>query len=757
MERDEYEKLAFLEGTCGWNVGRRRILESTLRRFTKGSEDLKILEVGCGTGGNIRFLKKFGRTSGLDSNPVALAYAAGKGFQDLVLGSVESIPYADGAFDVVASLDVLEHIGNDAAALKEMYRVLKDGGLLLLTVPAHPWLWTQHDEALHHHRRYTLKGLREKIGGAGFRIEKFSPYMMPTMPYLLIRGLLDKFPGASKREKAASYHATLPWIINNGLLAWIEAERMLLEIMTLPFGGSVLVVAKKVGVGTGLRSDTERPTDSRLLRSILTPFAVFAATVSLYLATWTPSIFHNDAFDFLHAVSSSLRNGTIHAAHWPGYWGWISLLTHSFKARAVVPFDALTLILHAKLFTVLFTGAASAGLYLVAKRLFASGAFALLIAAVFAANPIIWYWGQSAMSDIPALAGMLFSFLSFVKFYQTRKESDLVVASILVGVTSLIRLHSLIVLLPFLTGILLIALERPRQALLERLKVLLRLGVILGACSSVLPLIAYGLPWNFALKGPSLFPGLSDLAWTIRWYVLRDAGWFWTILAWAGLAIGLSRRKTRPFALMLIAGIVASVLYIADWYSKTGGDTDRYVIATIPFTLLGIGFLWSAGRRWLIPFVVSLYALFYVISVAAGLRAPDARMGSDASMAEKLMLLPYMQASSAAVGYKDSLSIMIEENALGAGLPDGTIFLVPASDWSVSPFFLDAYGKPGRRIIWIDDRVPAATRYDELSSIPAGRFVAVHPQLRGTQVEEILTKSGFVPKGTMAGAALLMK
>lgn len=245
MEINEYEKLARLEGSCGWNIGRRRILEAVMRRYVRGAPDRKILEVGCGTGGNVDFLKSLGRTSGLDLNPVALRYADGKGFEELVLGSAESMPYDDGTFDAVAAFDMLEHIADDATALGEMRRVLKGGGHLFITVPAHPWLWTQHDVALHHKRRYTLKGLRSQVGAAGFRIEIISMYMIPTVPYLLVRGLLDRLARSPKREHAKSYHAALPWIVNKGLTWWLEAERWLLKFMPLPFGGSILVVAKR--------------------------------------------------------------------------------------------------------------------------------------------------------------------------------------------------------------------------------------------------------------------------------------------------------------------------------------------------------------------------------------------------------------------------------------------------------------------------------------------------------------------------------
>ena len=172
MEKIEYQRLHEREYIHWWNIGRRRILEAALSRNLKFSPtERKVLDVGCGAGGNILFLKKFGNVTGFDISEEALSFSGDKGFSELVLGRAEILPFREGSFDIVSALDCIEHIEDDEAALQEAYRVLKDGGTLLLTVPSHPWLWSRHDEALHHKRRYTKNELQRKVRDAGFGIQ----------------------------------------------------------------------------------------------------------------------------------------------------------------------------------------------------------------------------------------------------------------------------------------------------------------------------------------------------------------------------------------------------------------------------------------------------------------------------------------------------------------------------------------------------------------------------------------------------------
>src|SRR3989344_4017825 len=169
MEIAEYKNLADRENFFWWNVGRRRILKDVVTRHMD-SRGAKILDVGCGPGGNILFLAEFGEVTGLDSSDEALSFARGRGFSRVVKGDGGALPFSDGTFHLVSALDVIEHIKDDERTLGEMFRVLKPGGLLLMTVPAYPWMWSEHDEALHHMRRYRAGELRTKIKNGGFLI-----------------------------------------------------------------------------------------------------------------------------------------------------------------------------------------------------------------------------------------------------------------------------------------------------------------------------------------------------------------------------------------------------------------------------------------------------------------------------------------------------------------------------------------------------------------------------------------------------------
>jgi len=248
VEHKEYKLLKDRERFFWWNVGKRCILRDALKRHidTKSSSEREILDVGCGPGGNMLFLKEFGNVVGLDSSNEALKYAREEAYKNLVLGFVEELPFSNDSFDIVTALDVIEHIENDTQALKEIFKVLKPGGLLLLTVPAHKWLWSRHDEALHHKRRYTDRELKNKIEEAGFEIQNKSHFVVPAIPFLLFQKLVryvEKILLPHKKDKIDTYDVILPSFLNSLLIAWLSVERFIMRIVPIPFGSSLLVIA----------------------------------------------------------------------------------------------------------------------------------------------------------------------------------------------------------------------------------------------------------------------------------------------------------------------------------------------------------------------------------------------------------------------------------------------------------------------------------------------------------------------------------
>lgn len=245
---NEHKRLHERETSYWWHVGRRRILDSALREFVADSRACRILDIGCGAGSNALFLRRYGVVTGLDISEEALSLSKHKGFTELVLGSAVALPFPDNSFDIISLLDVIEHIENDEEALLQAFRVLKNGGSLLLTVPAHPWLWSLRDEVFDHKRRYTGGELRQKLIRTGFVLQKESHFVILGVPFLLVRNMLRRvkkmfFP--HYEEEVGTYDPILPNALNALLLLWLSGEEILMRYAPIPLGSSLLAVATK--------------------------------------------------------------------------------------------------------------------------------------------------------------------------------------------------------------------------------------------------------------------------------------------------------------------------------------------------------------------------------------------------------------------------------------------------------------------------------------------------------------------------------
>ena len=242
MNEEEYEKLYKFEHFYWWHVGRRYVLSSFLKRFLKNREN-QILEIGCGTGGNLEILSKWGKVTGLDISERALDFCRKRGFNNLLLGRVEEMNFPNGSFDLVIALDVLEHLKEDKRVIRESWRVLKEGGCFLATVPAYQFLWSEHDEALEHYRRYSLLDFSNKLRQAGFNIVKMSYLVSFVFPAVLGYRILRKilFP---KSKKNIAY-VFLPKPINFFFTILLKLESFLLKYFNLPFGTSIICIAQK--------------------------------------------------------------------------------------------------------------------------------------------------------------------------------------------------------------------------------------------------------------------------------------------------------------------------------------------------------------------------------------------------------------------------------------------------------------------------------------------------------------------------------
>jgi ubiquinone/menaquinone biosynthesis C-methylase UbiE len=250
MNLEEYERMYRFEDSYWWFVARRKLIASLLRDLNlPGSID--ILDIGCGTGAMLDELQNFGAVTGADFSPEALSFCRKRGERGssdyrLVRADIRSLPFADASFDIVTAMDIVEHIDRDKDAMSEILRVLKPGGRLLATVPAYMELWSEHDDALHHHRRYTAASFRDLARRAGFAVDKLSYTVTALFPLIWLVRTLSRL----KRKNGESPKADVvpvPDSVNNLLLSLSNAESALVRRVSLPFGVTVVAVARKAG------------------------------------------------------------------------------------------------------------------------------------------------------------------------------------------------------------------------------------------------------------------------------------------------------------------------------------------------------------------------------------------------------------------------------------------------------------------------------------------------------------------------------
>src|SRR5260370_31215797 len=174
MEKHPFWIMYEVEGKHWWLTGRRHIIAGFVERACRdlGRVRPRMLDVGCGTGANLQMLSRFGVAEGVDVSVAALDFCRARGLAKVKQGAAESLPYEDAAFDLVTGLDVVEHLDDDIAGLKEMRRVLRPGGRAVLFVPAFMFLWGVQDDISHHRRRYTLPDLKSKLREAGLTVER---------------------------------------------------------------------------------------------------------------------------------------------------------------------------------------------------------------------------------------------------------------------------------------------------------------------------------------------------------------------------------------------------------------------------------------------------------------------------------------------------------------------------------------------------------------------------------------------------------
>ncbi len=241
MDRAVFDRMAELDQCHWWFTARRRILSSVIRRIVRPPASARILELGCGTGHNLDMLGAFGRVEASELDDHARDLAAkrlGRPVEKIALPDLGK--FSGERFDLIALLDVLEHVPDDKKSLAAIFDILKPGGALLLTVPANPWMWSAHDLAHHHHRRYRKAEIGGLASAAGYEVELLSPFN--TLLFPLIAGVR----AVNKKLGRDSADDALPPKPVNGMLDKIfGAEAGLVGRLPFPFGVSLIAVLRR--------------------------------------------------------------------------------------------------------------------------------------------------------------------------------------------------------------------------------------------------------------------------------------------------------------------------------------------------------------------------------------------------------------------------------------------------------------------------------------------------------------------------------
>jgi SAM-dependent methyltransferase len=244
MQAHHYPILYRVEETHWWYLGRRRIIGSLVEKICSGLNEPNpsILDVGCGTGANLKMLAAYGKAEGVDISSQAVDFCRQRGLDSVKLGPIEHLPYDNGSFDLVTALDVIEHLDDDVAGLREIRRVLRRDGRVLLFVPAFMFLWGVQDDVSNHRRRYTLPSLLRAVEAAGFSADWASYANISFFfPVLLVRSVM-RWLGL----RAATEYGINISLLNGPFSQLFAAERFILKDGKLPFGASAVCIARRV-------------------------------------------------------------------------------------------------------------------------------------------------------------------------------------------------------------------------------------------------------------------------------------------------------------------------------------------------------------------------------------------------------------------------------------------------------------------------------------------------------------------------------
>jgi len=244
FEPEFFEKLFSLELKSFWFNSRNKLIIWTIKEYFPNSK--KFLEIGCGTGFVLSGIEKAFPNMALRGSEI---YSAGLSYADKRVKRAElfqmdarKIPF-EKEFDLIGAFDVLEHIEEDEAVLREMHRATKPGGGIIITVPQHRFLWSKVDEHARHVRRYSVSELKEKVERAGFRIKRTTSFVSILLPLFMASRVVSKYRHS---EGNAGSDLTPPGPLNSALERLLDMERFFIKMgLSLPAGSSLLMAAEK--------------------------------------------------------------------------------------------------------------------------------------------------------------------------------------------------------------------------------------------------------------------------------------------------------------------------------------------------------------------------------------------------------------------------------------------------------------------------------------------------------------------------------
>jgi SAM-dependent methyltransferase len=241
MEQHVFDEFSDVEDWHWWFRARREVIWALLRESGLPPQP-SILDAGCGPGRNLIEYGALGPAVGVDHSQQALDACERRGLRDVVCGRLEALPFADASFDLVLACDVIEHIDDDVGVLSELRRVCAAHGQLVVTVPAHRWLWSRHDERLHHRRRYVRSGLEARAREAGWRLRRATYYNASLLPAIALARIAQRvWPPSEAHSDYATGRA-----LNDVFSRMMAAEaRVIARGVDLPMGVSLAMLCDR--------------------------------------------------------------------------------------------------------------------------------------------------------------------------------------------------------------------------------------------------------------------------------------------------------------------------------------------------------------------------------------------------------------------------------------------------------------------------------------------------------------------------------